>query len=106
MSGSSSCSEIASDLLYSGSHPHAGPAGDSGPPSFDASKFESAKRNLNQLTKKDLLTLKNDLDAISREFAKYDLEKIGKQVRYVEISWCEYCRICIVISLFCKYSKN
>lgn len=81
MSGSSSCSELASDLLFSGSHPHpGGPGGDSGPSSFDVAKFEVAKRNLNGFTKKDALKLKEDLEAVSREFAKYDLEKIGKQV--------------------------
>lgn len=82
MSGSSSCSELASDLLYSGSHPHPGPGGDSGPPSFDVSKFEAAKKSSNGLSKRDLLKLKEDLDAVCREFAKYDLEKIGKQVSY------------------------
>lgn len=81
MSGSSSCSELASDLLFSGSHPHpSGPGGDSGPPSFDASKFEIARKSSNGLSKKDLLKLKEDLEAVSREFDKYDLEKIGKQV--------------------------
>lgn len=87
MSGSSSCSELASDLLFSGSHPHPGPGGDSGPPSFDVSKFEIAKKNLNGLTKKDLLKLKEDLEAVSGEFAKYDLEKIGKQVRTFTITY-------------------
>lgn len=80
MSGSSSCSELASDLLFSGSHPHPGPGGDSGPPSFDVSKFEIVKKNSNGVTKKDLIKLKEDLEAIFKEFEKYDLEKIGKQV--------------------------
>lgn len=82
MSGSSSCSELASDLLFSGgSHAHpGGPGGDSGPPSFDASKFEIVRKSSNGLTRKDLVKLREDLEAVSKEFAKYDLEKIGKQV--------------------------
>lgn len=67
---------MASDLLFSGSHPHPGPSGDSGPSSFDIAKLE--KKNSSGLSKKDLLKLKEELEAVSKEFAKYNLEKISK----------------------------
>lgn len=80
MSDSSSCSELASDLLYSGSNPvPGGPGGDAAPVGFD---LETNKRNLNSLTKTDLQNMKCDLEKMSNEFEKYDLEKISKQELY------------------------
>lgn len=77
MSGSSSCSELASDLLYSGSNPHGGPAGDSAPISLE--KLEIHKKDFSGLSKADILKIKTDLDAVYLEFNKYNFEKISKQ---------------------------
>lgn len=76
MSGSSSCSELASDLLYSASNPHPGPAGDSAPISLE--KLEIHKKDFGGLSKSDFHKIKTDLDAVYLEFNKYNFEKISK----------------------------
>lgn len=79
MSESSSCSELASDLLYSGSHPPVGgPGGDTVSVSYEV-KLEMTKRDSDVLTKADLQNLKSDLEKISAQFGKYDFDRISKQ---------------------------
>lgn len=70
---------MASDLLYSGSHPPVtGPGGDTVQVSYDV-RLEMSKRDLDNLTKADLQNLKSDLEKVSAQFAKYNFDKITKQ---------------------------
>lgn len=80
MSGSSSLSEVelASDLIFTSPQPQPGPGGDTAPSSMDLLKLHSAKQEMQNLSKTNLIQLKNELLNLLDSFNKYEIENISK----------------------------